>query len=236
MTNALPDGSVAVLLPAGGCGQRFGSPRNKIFAIVAGKPIWLHAVLRFERRADVGRIVMSINKEDQETLDSQADQHQYQGRLEFVSGGAERFDSVRNALDHVAESESAPDLIAIHDAARPFVPQRDLDAVFYAAEQDGSAILGAPLTGSVKLSVVGRASHIDRRGLFTALTPQVFKTSIIRDAYGRHHGFPVTDDAQLVESTGRRITLVSGSPANLKLTYPDDLQVAEAILNTHVDD
>lgn len=231
MPTSLPPRSVAVLIPAGGRGNRFGGPRNKIFEIIAGKPVWFHAVERFAVRDDVGQIVIALSEPDQELFRQQCGKFPVRGTVHITTGGDERVDSVRLALDCVTDTDTQ--LIAVHDAARPFVPHSDLDAVFAAANETGAAMLAAPLAGSLKRDLNRNASNVDRRDLHVALTPQVFKLDVIRDAYSRHRGYPVTDDAQLVQQSGHAVRLVPGNPANLKITYPDDLAIASAILKAH---
>ena len=122
--------------------------------------------------------------------------------------------------------------MAIHDAARPLVRPADLAAVFAAAGQTGAAMLATPVPGTLKEGRLegGGCLTVDRRELWLALTPQVFRVGLLKQAYGKHNGRPATDDAQLVERMGHDVTIVQGSADNLKVTYPEDLHVAEAIL------
>ena len=226
--------SIAVIIPAAGSGSRFGDVRNKVFAMLAGKPLWLHCVERFAARTEVSRIVIATSLEDLETFEQQAVALTTREKISFCRGGGERSDSVASALSTL-DGDDAVKWIAVHDAARPLVQNNDLDAVFEMAEQTGAAILATPITGTVKRGVAGSGgcSTVDRRELWTALTPQVFRADVLRSAYARHHGFPVTDDAQLVERAGHPVTIVQGAADNLKITFPEDLQLAEAILKRY---
>ena len=226
--------SIAVIIPAAGSGSRFGDARNKVFAMLAGKPLWMHCVERFAARAEVSRIVLAISNEDRETFVLQSASLAIRARIAFCRGGNERSDSVAAALETL-DGDDSVQWIAVHDAARPLVQNCDLDAVFAMAEQTGAAILATPITGTVKRGVAGQGgcSTVDRRELWTALTPQVFRADVLRSAYARHHGFPVTDDAQLVERAGHPVTIVQGAADNLKITFPEDLQLAEAILKRY---
>jgi len=224
-------GSVAAILPAAGSGQRFGSESNKLFALLAGKPLWLHATERLAARPEVGRIVMAVAETDREFFAGPFRDELDACRVELVLGGAERTDSVRSALD-LLESDTSIELVAVHDAARPLVRAADLASVFATASQTGAAILATPVTGTLK-RVWGdgrRSVTVDRRDLWTALTPQVFRVGLLSEAYRKHNGRPATDDAQLVERIGHDVALVAGAADNLKITYPEDLLVAEAIL------
>lgn len=235
----LPGRSVDVILPAAGKSRRFVAERKKIFARLGDQMVWWHSVHRLRRRAEVGRILIAIDPDDQEIWDQECGESLTDLAVELVQGGAERVDSVRNALRWLATSStteadaSAERWIAVHDAARPLVTDRDLDAVFAAASQSSAAILACPIRGTVKLrSFLGAQiqSTVDRSRLWEALTPQVFESQLLRTAYDRWNGFPVTDDAQLVERMGHPVTLVEGSPTNLKITVADDLKIAAALL------
>ena len=148
-----------------------------------------------------------------------------------VVGGAERFDSVRAGIDRLAEIDDAAPWIAVHDAARPLVSAADIDAVILAAAKHRAAILATPVRGTLKRGRDdGQAiATVDRSDLWEALTPQVFATPVLRQAYDRYRGRPVTDDAELVERSGTPVCLVAGSAENLKITRAEDLEIAEAI-------
>ena len=227
----LPARSVAAILPAAGSGQRFGSERNKLFAMLAGKPLWSHAVARLKARPEVSRIVMAISEADRDLFDGRDAELVAQYGVELVGGGAERTASVQAAL-HLVSSDKSIQWVAVHDAARPLVAQEDLRAVFQAAGSSGAAILATPVAGTVKrdLGEQRRCETVDRRDLWMALTPQVFRVGLLNQAYQKHNGRSATDDAQLVERLGQDVTLVRGAADNLKITFPEDLLVAEAIL------
>jgi 2-C-methyl-D-erythritol 4-phosphate cytidylyltransferase len=224
-------GCIAAIVPAAGSGQRFGAERNKLFATLAGKPVWFHAASRLAAQSLVGRIVMAISEQDRELFSGEFAALLSQLRIELVSGGATRCDSVKAALDTLAGDDSVR-LVAVHDAARPLVSAADLAAVFAVAWQTGAAILATPVSGTLKRSLTDGldCQTVDRRDLWIALTPQVFRIDVLARAYARHHGCPATDDAQLVERLGHGVALVRGSADNLKITYREDLLVAEAIL------
>ena len=224
-------GCVAAILPAAGSGQRFGSHRNKLFAELQGAPLWSHAVSRLAASSWVGRIVMAVSAVDEPVFRDEYATLLEKYRVELVPGGAERTDSVQAGLDAVAKDDQVH-FVAIHDAARPLVSEEDIAAVFATASQQGAAILATPVSGTVKRRLSeGRASEtVDRRELWIAQTPQVFRVGLLKEAYAKHNGRPATDDAQLVERIGHEVALVRGSAENLKITYPEDLLLASAIL------
>lgn len=229
-----PPGSIDVIMPAAGKSRRFAADRKKIFAPLGDRMVWQHAVQRFRARPQVGRILIAIDPDDRNIWERECGQAVGELGVELVDGGAERVESVLRALNSLPEP-STPEAkwIAVHDAARPLILDRDLDAVFAAASQSGAALLATPIRGTVKLCTFSGNSvqqTIDRSRLWEALTPQVFRSDIIQDAYRRWSGFPVTDDAQLVERMGHPVYLVEGSPTNIKITVADDLKIAAALL------
>ena len=230
-SSGLPSGSVAAILPAAGSGNRFGSECNKLFSLLSGKPLWSHAVARLMARPEVGRIVMPISETDRELFLGRDGALVAQYGVELVTGGAERTDSVQAALQFISTDQSI-EWVAVHDAARPLVADRDLHAVFQAAAISGAAILATPVAGTLKrdLGHQRNCQTVDRRDLWIALTPQVFRVGLLNQAYHKHNGRSATDDAQLIERLGQDVTLVRGSADNLKITFPEDLLVAEAIL------
>jgi 2-C-methyl-D-erythritol 4-phosphate cytidylyltransferase len=153
--------------------------------------------------------------------------------VQVAPGGAERFDSVANALALVRED---CDLVAIHDAARPCLAPELIGTVFGAAAKTGAALLAVPVSDTVKQSDdQGRVqSTVSRKGLWLAQTPQVFRRDWLVDAYSRRAslGRDITDDAQLIEAAGHPVWLVTGSTGNIKITTREDLALAEAILKS----
>lgn len=220
--------SIAVILPAAGKSRRFGGDRKKIFSRLDDRMVWEHAVGRLRRRPEVGRIVIAIDADDADLWNGECAEAVARHRIELVHGGGERVESVRLALATLEDAE----WIAVHDAARPLVRDEDLASLFAAAESSAAAILATPLRGTLKREGDDGwiRETVDRRQLWEALTPQLFRGSLLREAYARWNGFPVTDDAQLVERAGEKVRLVVGSPTNLKITVADDLAVAAALL------
>ena len=226
-------GCFAAILPAAGSGQRFGDHQNKLFALIADRPLWYHAASRLRNQSLVGRIVMAIADHDRARFEGDFATWVNELKIELVSGGAERTDSVRAGLEHL-DGDSDVRFVAIHDAARPLVSEADLASVFAIATQTGAAILASPMPGTVKRASKtpdgnDRSETVDRRDLWIALTPQVFRIDLLQKAYSQYRGRPATDDAELVERIGHSVSLVRGSAENIKITHPEDLLIAEAI-------
>lgn len=222
---------IAIILAAAGKSSRFKDPYSKkVFTLASGKPVWQHSAQLFSEHPRIGQIIMAIAPEDKELV-----QEKFAGNLsmlcvEVVFGGAERFHSIRNALEKVR-----PDIqwIGVHDAARPCLTKQSLDAVIAVADRTGAAILASPIRSTVKrCSSSGKILEtVAREGLWQAQTPQIFKASILKNAYAKIQGNP-TDDSQIVELSGTPVTCVEGPESNIKITTKEDLRMAEAFLKT----
>ena len=222
--------TVSVILAAAGSSRRFHDKHyKKPFAPLASKAVWLHSAEKFLARKDVRQLIVVVSSEDREEFNRKFGANLAILDVEVCEGGAQRTDSIQNALAMVADEA---DLIAVHDAARPCLADKWLDAVFEAAARDGAAILAEPVASTLK-RVDERKSiteTVDRSNLWTAQTPQVFRSDLLIKAYAARQGKAVTDDAALVEELGQCVTVVPGSPLNLKITTRDDLRLAEQIL------
>jgi len=153
--------------------------------------------------------------------------------VKMVEGGAERHETVAKALEQIKDEA---EFVAVHDAVRPCVTEEMIDAVFAQAAKTGAAILAAPVRATLKR--VGTANLIEntisREGLWEAQTPQVFRKEWLKEAYARRSqaGPSITDDAQLVEAIGKKVTAVESDLSNLKITVPSDMRLAEAIIKS----
>ncbi|MEZ6091208.1 MAG: 2-C-methyl-D-erythritol 4-phosphate cytidylyltransferase [Pirellulaceae bacterium] len=226
--NRLPAKSIAVILPAAGKSRRFGGSESKIFATLAGHPVWWHSVQRLRQFAEVDQIILAINPDDRSRWEGEFAESIADLKIELVDGGDERYDSVRNAIQVVRDAS----LIAVHDAARPLTSEYDLRRLFEAVTQCDAIILATPVRGTIKRSDVDGCiqATVDRSDLWEAQTPQLFRREVLLRAYERWRGWPVTDDAGLVERAGGTVRVLEASPLNLKITTSDDLKLAEAIL------
>ncbi len=222
--------TVAVILPAAGASQRFQDKNyKKPFAPLGGKAVWLHAAEKFLNRKDVQQLIVVISDEDREEFNRKFGANLAFLDIEVCAGGAERADSIENAMTRVRDDI---DLIAVHDAARPCLADKWIDAVFDAAARDGAAILADPISATLKRVDSSKQieATVDRQNLWAAQTPQVFRRELLQKAYAARNGKPVTDDATLLEQLGEQVTVVPSSPLNIKITTRDDLRLAEQIL------
>ncbi len=228
----------AVLIMAAGQSRRFADPfSKKPFVLLDHRPVWMHSAERFSRRPEVKQVILVIDPGDKATFFQKFGANVAFLELEVAEGGKERFDSVQNGLAMVRKEI---DFVAVHDAARPCLSELWIDSVFEAAEKTGAAILAAPITGTIKRVKRERPDGgayliedtVSRDNLWEAQTPQVFRRSLLEEAYARRGDFEVTDDAQLVQRLGHPITVVPCERMNIKITTKADLKLAERILPT----
>lgn len=220
----------AVVLPAAGRSRRFKDKHyKKAFAPLAGRAVWLHSAERFLGRDDVVQLVLVIARQDREDFNFKFSSNVAILGIDVVEGGKERDDSVSKALSRV---KPEADFVCVHDAARPCLADAWIDAVFQAAEKTGAAILAIPVAGTLKR--VGPDDRIQetlsRERLWEAQTPQVFRRELLLEAYAGREDFRATDDAQLVERLGHPVSVVPGSPMNIKIATKEDLRLAEQAL------
>lgn len=220
----------AVILPAAGRSSRFGDKNyKKPFAPLDNRAVWMHSAERFINRPDVVQTILVISPDDQEYFQFKFAANAAILGIQVVHGGAERCDSVANAL---AKVKPEADFVCVHDAARPCLANEWIDKIFQAAERTGAAIFAIPVLGTLKRigNEMTIAETVSRTGLWEAQTPQVFRRDLLVEAYARRGQFQATDDAQLIERLGRPVTVVPGSPINLKITTREDLRLAEQAL------
>jgi 2-C-methyl-D-erythritol 4-phosphate cytidylyltransferase len=222
------------IIPAAGSGSRFGGQIPKQFVEVAGSPIIIHTLRRFDECGDIGAIVVALRSEEIEGFRHSLPAYGLQKPIRLVAGGAERSDSILNALEAVADLK--PEIVAVHDAVRPFVTPAQISSVIARAAEIGAAILAAPATDTIKEVADGLIERtIDRRRIYRAQTPQAFRYELLRraNAEARAANLPsamATDDAFLVERLGLPVAVVEGSVGNIKITTPEDLILAEKLL------
>ncbi len=222
--------SFAVILPAAGRSSRFKDQHyKKPFVPLAGRAVWLHAAERFLNRDDVVQTILVISAEDREDFYFKFGSNVAILGIEVVEGGRERADSVAAGLARV---KPEADFVCVHDAVRPCLADAWVTRIFEAARQSGAAIFAVPVVSTLKrVGAEGRIIEtVSRERLWEAQTPQVFRRELLLEAFARREGAPATDEAQLVERLGRPVSIVPGSPINLKITTRDDLRLAEQAL------
>jgi len=225
--------NVAVIICAAGSSSRFGGKRKKPFVDVAGRAAFLRSVELFDNRDDVKQILLGIPNEDQELVNVKWGTNLKFFNVKVFFGGAERFETVTKALELV---EDKTDLIAVHDAVRCCITEKWIEKVFAAAAQTGAAILACPITATIKEAKDNTIiKTIDRTGLYEAQTPQVFEAKLLKKAYENLKNLDkskISDDSQLVEALGHKVSIVETDSSNIKITQQSDVAVAEAIIKS----
>jgi 2-C-methyl-D-erythritol 4-phosphate cytidylyltransferase/2-C-methyl-D-erythritol 2,4-cyclodiphosphate synthase len=212
---------IAAILVAAGSGTRFGAETPKQFMPIAGKPVIRHAA---EALAAHASLLQPVG--DAELIEAAL--RDVAGCLPVIPGGATRQDSVRAGLEALAPHE--PDIVLVHDAARPVIPEGTIPALLAALTQSFGAIPAAPVADTLKRVVRGVITEtVPRAGLFRAQTPQAFRFQVLLAAH-RSGLTGATDDASLLEAAGETVEVVPGSDDNIKLTYPEDLVRLERIM------
>ncbi|MEA2172859.1 MAG: 2-C-methyl-D-erythritol 4-phosphate cytidylyltransferase [Blastocatellia bacterium] len=219
------------IIAAAGQGTRIGGKRAKQFLELAGIPIIIHTLRRFERCAAIQETIVVLPAQDAAGFLALASRHGLRKLARVVQGGATRAESVWRGLQTVRPATAG--IIAVHDGVRPFVTPEEITLTVGAAEERGAAILAAPAIDTikeVKNNLVQRT--LERASLRHALTPQCFRYALLRRAYEQAAslGADVTDDSALVERLGESVAIVEGHPRNIKITRPEDLALAEVIL------
>lgn len=230
---------VAVILPAAGLGTRMrpASPEKtgtsrKQFMLLDGSPILLHTIRKFVSCEPVSEIIVALRQEDLSWVQALLDEERLSKPVRLVEGGDTRQHSVQNALRVV---DPATDLVAVHDAVRPFIDEETLGKVIEAAAQSGAAIVGIVPVDTVKqVHLTKVRATLPRERLILTQTPQVFRLDLLREAYAKaeEDEFVGTDESSLVERLETvEVTVVLGSDRNLKITKPSDIELARFFLN-----
>jgi len=228
---------VIVIIPAAGLGTRIagaatGKAPAKQFTEINGIPVLIHTLRKFAAAPGITEIVIALRKAEAESFAPRLGQEKFSKPVRIVEGGEHRQESVANALNAI---KAAPDdLVLVHDGVRPFVDQETIQHVIDAAAKHGAAIAAVPAIDTIKQ--VDRTSEgavvnatIPREHIVLVQTPQGFKFEVLQRAFNeaQRDGFTGTDEASLVERMGQVVAVVMGSPRNMKITTPADLELAE---------
>lgn len=219
------------IITAAGQGTRIGGERAKQFLELAGVPIIIHTLRRFEECNGIQEIIVTLPSTDAANFLELANKHGLRKVSRIVQGGATRAESVWNGLKQVRTATAG--IVAVHDGVRPFVTTDEISRTIEKAKETGAAILAAPVTDTIKEveNEIVVSTH-ERAKLWRALTPQCFHYEILRRAFEHTHDkeLNATDDSAMVEAIGVAVSIVEGSPRNIKITHKEDLAIAEILL------
>ena len=204
--------------------MKSGVPKQ--FLPINGIPVLMHTIRNFFDFDHGIYIVVVLPEGETDIWQKLCAQHNFNIPHQIVIGGETRFNSVKNGLEESFEC----DLIAVHDGVRPTVSHETLKRCFEMAADKGSAIPVLPANESIREGTMENSKPVDRNRLFLVQTPQVFKSEIIKKAYHQSWSSEFTDDASVVEKIGIAVQMVLGNRENIKITYPEDLEIASLFL------
>ena len=229
----------SLITVAGGYSSRMGGDVRKPFLDIDGKPIFFYTLEVFSKIPFVEQVIFVVNASDLQMVNEKwGDCLKEYKVTHVVSGGKRRQDSVYNGLKQVNDDS---EVVLIHDCVRPFVSQDIVLQIINKANENGAAIVAVPVKDTIKESDPAKKTTVIKRtvpraNLWAAQTPQGFKSEIIKGAYNmlQDSDFEATDDAQIVEKFGYDVEIVQGSYKNIKITTPEDLKIAESILEQNI--
>ena len=220
---------LTAILVAAGDSRRMGF--DKLFAMIANRPVIVHSIRAFERSPCVDEIIVVAREDRHAEIKTIARDENLKKVRSIISGGKHRQDSVRAGLDRL---DAATRYVLVHDAARPLITPEQIESVFEQCRVHAAASLAEPISDTVKYadSEFFVTSPVDRHQLYAMQTPQVFERRLIEDAYRTVYAenASVTDEVSAVERLGRKVILVPNKDLNFKITYPRDLALAEVVL------
>ena len=229
MSRPQPEARVSAIVVAAGRGERFGAA-DKVLAPLAGRPLLLHVLAAVDAATTVQDVVLVVGEHTRAAVERLLAGEARRKPVRVVIGGARRQDSVELGLCATA---SEVEIVAVHDAGRPLVPATLVDRCVAAALECGAAIAAVPVTDTIKRAAAGLVREtVPRHDLWAAQTPQAFRRDLLLDAFASPlaRTTTFTDEAGLIEALGLPVAIVTGDHRNFKITRPEDLVIAEALL------
>lgn len=220
---------VEAIIPAAGYGRRLKSKILKPLVKIHGKPLLVHTLLALAKLEPIQRIIIAVHPSGLNEFKRVLRKYKIKKEIFLVLGGKTRRDSVNNCLKHIGKGT---DLILVHDAVRPFISRELITRTIKTARDNQAAAAAVPSKSTLKRVTDNYeiSETLKRRNIWEIQTPQVFKKDILINAYRKYGTLEATDDASLVEKTGIKVKVVMGSYFNIKITTPEDLVFARAIV------
>jgi 2-C-methyl-D-erythritol 4-phosphate cytidylyltransferase len=215
------------VIVAGGSGTRMQSALPKQFLSVNGKPLLMHTIEAFYSSSMCPQIILVLNSAYHDVWKELCAAFSFNINHTLIAGGETRFHSVKNAIDLINDKDV---LIAVHDAVRPMVTTDIIDRAYSCAAVYGSAITAVKSRDSVRQTTETTSFSLNRDEIYLVQTPQTFQSELLRKAYGQPYSHLFTDDASVVEQNGMAVTLIEGSYSNIKVTFAEDIAIAEVFL------
>lgn len=233
---------ITAIVLAAGEGLRFQSRVPKALIEINSQPIITYCLKVISKHPSIKDIVVVVNTQNRDKIIKAIKRHHIDKIVRVITGGRRRQDSVYQGLK---AANNRAELVLIHDGVRPFITKDIISSVVRRAKDTGAAIVGVPVKATVKSVKVSKCQGIkeefmvektlNRKNLWEIQTPQVFRKDLILRAYENSGNADVTDDAMLVEKSGVKVSVVLGSCDNIKITTPEDLKLAEAILQCRIE-
>ncbi len=222
---------VYVVIVAGGLGMRMGTALPKQFLPLGGKPILYHTICAFAKVLPHAHIILVLPEHEISKLQIVLQHFSERIDMTVVSGGATRYDSVKNGLKNIPQNA----IILVHDGVRPFVSDSLIRRSIKGAEEYGAVIPAIQVVDSVRMfNETGESVPVDRNKLRAIQTPQAFRSNILLPAFAQDYKLEFTDEATVVESMGIKVRLIEGDRNNIKITTPEDLLLAENMLTQKI--
>ena len=224
MTN---DFSKYAIIVAGGSGSRMQSSVPKQFLVLNGTPVLMHTINAFHQCDTRPQVIVVLPTDSHEYWNDLCAEHGFDVPHKLVSGGETRFHSVKNGISLIDDEDA---IIAVHDAVRPLIKKEVIDESYECALKYGNAIVAIKSRDSVRQIKDNRSVSLVRDEIYLIQTPQTFQSAQLKNAYQQPYHANFTDDASVVEQTGVNINLINGSYQNIKITFPEDIAIAEFLL------
>lgn len=215
------------IIVAGGSGNRMQSEVAKQFLLLDGKPILMHTLDSFRKCVLNPELLLVLNIQQHAYWAALCKQYNFNVPHKIIAGGEQRYHSVKNGLDTIKEEC----VVIVHDAVRPLVTSSLIERAFSEAKEKGNAIAGIHPTDSIRRIIEGKKSEsISRDSIVLIQTPQAFQSDVLKKAYLQPFKYEFTDDASVVESDGVEINVIEGERSNIKITFPEDMEIANLLL------
>ena len=199
----------------------------KQFMLLRGRPVLMHTIEAFDKSDYNPEIIVVLNVDFHQYWENLCLLHNFSIPHKLVKGGTQRFDSVKNGIKAIKTKA----IVAIHDAVRPLLSKQLIDRTFEEAERSGNAVAAIKSRDSVRQNSGTHTIPLDREEIYLIQTPQTFSSEILKKAYTQEYRNEFTDDASVAEKLGIKINLIDGETRNFKITFPEDIRLAEIYLD-----
>lgn len=223
----MPTKNFAIIV-AGGSGTRMKSALPKQFLLLNGRPLMFYTLEAFYKSREKPQLIVVLHADFHEYWNELCKQYQFELPHKLIAGGNTRFHSVKNGFDTITDADA---IIAVHDAVRPLIRPDVIDYTYQHANTHGNAVVAVKSRDSVRKVKDGLSTALIRDEIYLVQTPQTFTYQQLQHAYTQPYNDSFTDDASVVEAAGYTINLVEGNDTNIKITFPDDVAIAELLLN-----